>query len=93
MPRGLESGSFQAFGAGLAFLDRPKDAEALATAKDQLSKLGTVRYIGFRVEDLHSLFADLDPPVFLNADPDPVVQNCSVTLNFVKKNYLMKSLL
>ena len=32
-----------------------------------------------------NFFADPDPAVFLNADPDPVLQNCNVTLNLVKK--------
>ena len=42
--------------------------------------------------DLQLFFADPDPVVFLNADPDAALQNCDVTLNFVKK-YLIKSLL
>ena len=36
---------------------------------------------------LHSVFADLDPDrvLFLNADPDPAVQNCFVTFELCKK--------
>ena len=42
--------------------------------------------------DPHSFFADPDPAVFLNADPDLAFQNCGVTFNF-ENHYLMKSLL
>ena len=40
--------------------------------------------------DPHLFFAD--PAVFLNANPNPVLQNCVVALNFVDNN-LMRSLL
>ena len=44
-----------------------------------------VEEIKYKIKLLHSalepysLLAYLDPPVFLNADPDPAKQNCSVT--------------
>ena len=37
--------------------------------------------------DPHSFFADPDPAIFLNADPDPAWQNCEVTLNVKKIPY------
>ena len=43
-----------------------------------------------RAVDPHSFFADPDPAVCLIADPRPALQNCGVTLKFVKE-YLMKS--
>ena len=42
--------------------------------------------------DPHSFFADPDPAVFLNADPDPSLKICGVTLSLINI-YLMKSLL
>ena len=36
--------------------------------------------------DPHSFFGDLDPAVFLSADPDPALQHGGVTLNLVRKN-------
>ena len=30
-------------------------------------------------------FADLDPTIFLNTDPDPALQNRNVILNYIKK--------
>ena len=38
--------------------------------------------------DLQLFFADPDPVVFLNADPDAALQNCDVTLNL--KNTLSR---
>ena len=44
--------------------------------------------------DPYSIFADPDPVVFLYADPDPdadpdrVLQNCNVTVNFIYKKNL-----
>ena len=35
--------------------------------------------------DPHSFFADPIPAVFLNADPDPALQNCKMKINFVKQ--------
>ena len=32
-----------------------------------------------RAVDQHFIFADPDPAVFLDTDPDPVLQNCDVT--------------
>ena len=48
-----------------------------------------------RAVDPHSFFADLDPAVFLKADPDPVALKCrsgSSLKKFVKNN-LTKSFL
>ena len=45
-----------------------------------------------RAVDPHSFFADPDPAVFLNADPDPSLKICGVTLSLINI-YLMKSLL
>ena len=32
----------------------------------------------------HCIFADPYPAVFLNVDPDPILQNCGVTLKLCK---------
>ena len=54
-------------------------------------------WVLFRTVDPYSFLADPNSAAFLNGDPDPALQNCGVTVSFVKKNtvhyYLMKSLL
>ena len=47
-----------------------------ATSKHQIDTTPEVRQVGLAQDrssalDLHSFFADLDPAVFLKADPDP----------------------
>ena len=54
--------------------------------RGKLISFMTVYYVLFgfvQGVDLHSFFSD--PAVFLYADPDLALQNCSVTLNFVKQ--------
>ena len=60
--------------------------------KKVLVHLGWI--LSCRAVGLHSVFVDLDPDraLFLNADPNPAVQNCFVTFKLCKKVYRMKSL-
>ena len=53
--------------------------------KKVLVHLGWI--LSCRAVGLHSVFVDLDPDraLFLNADPNPAVQNCFVTFKLCKK--------
>ena len=48
-----------------------------------------------RAVDPHSFFADPDPTVFLDADPDPAacLMRFRIQLSKICKNFLMKSFL